>query len=171
VIAWASDVLGWHLVERAQVMEERLLERVALYHAKPAFFARAAPAWCTLVRRTLMRERSIADALTISRTGRHSPWDRWRHGDFSLDDPEFDAAFVVRGAPAERVREILSSGVRARLCELGQQADDLALSNEKLAVSVHRPVTDADELAVLVNRVIVLGELLTPSAPARGPYR
>jgi hypothetical protein len=115
--------------------------------------------------------RDIADTLRISKTETHGKWDVWTGGELRLGDPEFDAAFVVRGASEERVRELLSAKVRSQLQTLATATDDMVLSHGGLQASIEGVVTDATELTRVLQTLIQLAESLTDRDRKRAPYR
>ncbi len=104
--------------------------------------------------------------------------------DLLVDDPAFDAAWIVEGAPAERVARVLADpGLRARLLAF-RGIDRASVKIEDGKVSLHRGGTEvgADEIATeritlaLALAEAVITEAATPLAssetdPAAGDYR
>jgi len=113
----------------------------------------------------------IAEKLSITNTEDHGKWDVWVGGELKLGDEKFDAAFVVRGAPEERMRSLLSAKIRADLCELATLTDHLVLREDGLEARVGRVVTEPEQLSQLLNALTELAESLTHCDQRRGPYR
>lgn len=104
--------------------------------------------------------------------------------DLTIGDPEFDAAWIVEGAPAERVTRLLSDPVLRRSLLAFSELDSPSISIEDGKVHLHKDGQDIDGNTILTERIelalavaeAVVDESETPLAgaevdPAGSDYR
>ena len=73
--------------------------------------------------------------------------------DLTIGDPELDGAWIIEGAPPERVIRVLSSpALRAKL-EAFSDIEDATVTVEEGKVSVHRRGTEVGADAVAIERI------------------
>lgn len=104
--------------------------------------------------------------------------------DLQLDDPSFDAAWIIEGAPAERVTRVLADpALRARLLAF-RAIDRASVKIEDGKISLLRDGSEVGADAIATERIelalalaeAVIAEAATPLAPsetdpATGDYR
>jgi hypothetical protein len=92
--------------------------------------------------------------------------------DIQTGDPQFDAAFVIKGSPEERVRSLLSADVRALLLEVNHDATQLVVKDDDLVAEVKWMVTEAPHLESSLNLVTrIAAALARVNQGGAGPYR
>jgi hypothetical protein len=77
--------------------------------------------------------------------------------DLRLGDPEFDAEYIVEGAPERIVRAILDEGVRRYIRAL--RPDKVVTSNERLLIGKQEWITDPERAKLYVEAAARLGVL------------
>lgn len=95
----------------------------------------------------------------------------FRGQDVELGDPAFDAAFVVKGEPEARVREVLSPLARQWLVALDQRAHAFSLKDDTLTVTARRPVVEAEALEAMLDMCFSAAQTLTAPATDGAPFR
>lgn len=93
--------------------------------------------------------------------------------DLPTGDPFFDEAFVVRGAPAVTVQQMLwNPELRRTIDELGRGARDFELGDGRLFAQYPTPMSTHAELRGLRDRIaFVMGTLFPGVTAVQGPYR
>lgn len=92
--------------------------------------------------------------------------------DIEVGDPVFDQRFVVKGAPVEAVRAMLTPEVRARLVELQAQAGELSVADDALVAEVAWLISDPAGLDAGLTAVARAGAALAGvTGAAAGPFR
>ena len=86
--------------------------------------------------------------------------------DILVGDPAFDAAFVVRGEPVDKVRAVLAPPARACLLGLLARFPAIHVEDDALTFTADELVVSADTLEALVDQgLVAAGALGSPVQP------
>lgn len=92
--------------------------------------------------------------------------------DIEVGDPLFDARFVVKGAPENAVRAVLTREVCARLATLQQQCAALTVEDDHVSAEIGFPIAQADDIERAVLAMAQVGAAMCGVTPNRaGPFR
>ncbi len=92
--------------------------------------------------------------------------------DIEVGDPAFDARFLIKGSPPDRVRALLTPEVRARLAELSDRASALEVHDDRLEARVGWLVAQAADVDSGLAMVARAGAALSGQGAAEaGPFR
>jgi hypothetical protein len=93
----------------------------------------------------------------------------FRGQDMNVGDPEFDAAFVIKGEPKELVHATLTPSAREQIKGLLHAGASISLQSGWLAVWENQLVTDREHLNVLMKASCAAADALChPNAFASG---
>ena len=92
--------------------------------------------------------------------------------DIEVGDPVFDARFVVKGAPVDRVRALLTPEVRAHLVSLQDQVAQLVVKDDRLTAEVAWLIVEPEWIeGGLVAVARAAAALTGVHMPSAGPFR
>jgi len=94
----------------------------------------------------------------------------FRGQDIIVGDPEFDAAFVVKGEPKEFVLATLTPSARQEIMQLTHAGASFTLEHGKLAAWTNQLLTNREQLDALMKTSCLAAEALcSPKAPLASP--
>jgi len=122
---------------------------------------------------TVRYDRPLGVGLKLTRQGSMSGLGKlFGMQDIEVGDPAFDGRFVVKGAPEQAVRAMLTPEVRARLVDLQSQVSHLEVADDRLVAVVGWLVAEPQWLESGIAAVAKAGAALAQVTPGGvGPYR